>query len=342
MHTGARKTVFNYMSVKDDVLNILEENRGTYFSGEEIAKLLNVSRTAVWKAVKMLNNEGYGISGINKLGYCMNGGDDVISADGIQRYLPEALKDKIEFQVLKKVTSTNTLLKQKAAEGEKEWYVLIAEEQTAGKGRMNRNFYSPSNSGIYMSILLRPDFNVSESLFITTMAAVAVAEGIEQVFQTEAKIKWVNDIYCKGRKVCGVLTEAAVNVETARLDYAVLGIGINVKAPKEDFPDEIKKVAGSLVEKESDGNITDNLRNRLISEIITKIYEYYLRLDRHEFMGKYKEKSLLIGKEVYILSDEKKEGLFVLDIDDNAALVVKHKDGRIGHISSGEVSVRIK
>lgn len=330
------------MSVKDDVLKILEQNRGIYFSGEEIAKRLDVSRTAVWKAVKSLNNEGYAITGINKLGYCMRGGDDVISEDGIRRYLPDRLKEKIDFELLKRVSSTNTLLKQMAAEGEREWKVLIAEEQTAGKGRMNRTFYSPSNTGIYMSILLRPDFNASESLFITTMAAVAVAEGIETVFQTEAEIKWVNDIYCKDKKVCGILTEAAINVETSRLDYAVLGIGINVKTPNDDFPDEIKNVAGSLAEKNTDSESGDNLRNRLISVIVTKIYDYYLRLDRHEFMSKYKEKSMLIGKEVYVMSDKDKEGLLVLDIDDNAALVVKHKDGRIEHISSGEVSVRIK
>lgn len=330
------------MSVKDDVLKILEENRGIYFSGEEIAKQLSVSRTAVWKAVKSLNDEGYGISGINKRGYCMKGGDDVMSADGILRYLPERLKGKFDFQIFKKVSSTNTLLKQMAAEGEKEWKVIAAEEQTAGKGRMNRTFYSPSNSGIYMSILLRPDFNASESLFITTMAAVAVTEGIEKVLQTEAEIKWVNDIYCKGKKVCGILTEASVNVENSKLDYAVLGIGINVKTPKDVFPDEIKNVAGSIVEPEQNGENSDNLRNRLIADIVTRIHDYYLRLDRHEFMSKYREKSMLIGKEVYVMSDKDKEGLLVLDIDDNAALVVEHRDGRIAHISSGEVSVRIK
>ncbi|MDE7430443.1 MAG: biotin--[acetyl-CoA-carboxylase] ligase, partial [Lachnospiraceae bacterium] len=330
------------MSIKDDVLKILEKNRGTYISGEEIARQLSVSRTAVWKAVKALNNEGYGITGINKLGYGLTGEDDVISVDGIQRYLPEAIKDLIEITVLKSVTSTNTMLKQKAAEGEREWSVLIAEEQTAGKGRMNRNFYSPSDSGIYMSILLRPDFNVSESLFITTMAAAAVAQSIERVLQKETKIKWVNDVYLKDKKVCGILTEASVNVETSRLDYAVLGIGINVKPPQKDFPEEIKQVAGSLMEQDSYHKIGDNIRNRLISEIIATIYKYYVRLDRHEFMSIYKEKSMLIGKEVYILSDKNKEGLFVLDIDDNAALVVEHKDGRIEHLSSGEVSVRIK
>lgn len=330
------------MSVRDDVLKILEENRGTFFSGEEIAQHLNVSRTAVWKAVKALNSKGYGIIGVNKLGYCMKGGDDVISADGIMRYLPEQLKENIDFQVLKRVSSTNTLLKQMAVDGEKEWKVLVAEEQTAGRGRMNRTFYSPSNSGIYMSILLRPDFNASESLFITTMAAVAVAEGIEEVLHTKAEIKWVNDIYCKDKKVCGILTEASINVETSRLDYAVLGIGINVKTPEGDFPEEIKNVAGSLVEPESDYENVENLRNRLIADIITRIYEYYVRLDSHEFMRKYKEKSMLIGKEVYIMSDKKKEGLLVLDIDDNAALVVEHKDGRIEHLSSGEVSVRLK
>lgn len=330
------------MNVKEDVLKLLEQKKGIYISGEEIAKELNVSRTAVWKAVNTLNEEGYSISGINKLGYCLNTGTDILSVEGILRELPNEQKDKFDIRIYKTVSSTNTLLKKMASEGEAEWTVVLAKEQTEGKGRMNRKFYSPSDTGIYMSILLRPDFAATESLFITTMAAVAVAEGIDDILHTETKIKWVNDIYQNDKKVCGILTEASINVENAKLEYAVLGIGINVKEPKTEFPEEIRHIAGSLGGEKLSDEKSDNLRNRLIADILVRIYNYYLRLDRHEFMSKYKEKSMLIGKEVYILSDKEQKGLQVLDIDENAALVVQDFEGNIQHISSGEVSVRLK
>lgn len=329
------------MSVKSDVLHILENNKGTYYSGEDMAGILKVSRTAVWKAVKALIDEGYDITGVNNRGYCMKPGNDVISAGGILRYMPEDIKDKFTFEVYKTITSTNTVLKQRASEGAGEWLVLVAEEQTQGKGRMNRTFYSPSNTGIYMSYLLKPDFEMSEALFVTTMTAVAVSEAIDEVCNIKTGIKWVNDIYYDGRKICGILTEAAVNVENSKLDYAVVGIGINVRQPENDFPQDIKDVAGSIVYGHQNAKDSDNLRNRIIAKIAANMYKYYLSLDKHEFMSKYKEKSILIGKEVYILTDKNREPLEVIDVDDHAALVVRRKDGTELRVSSGEVSVRL-
>lgn len=330
------------MKVKDKVLKILNENKETYLSGEELANRIGVSRTAVWKAIKALNDEGYAISAINKLGYRMSKGDDVISVTGIGQYLPTNLADTVKIEVYKTITSTNTVLKQKASDDASEWLILIAEEQTEGRGRMNRKFYSPSDTGIYMSILLRPDCHVTQALFITTMTAVAVAETLDEIFDADTKIKWVNDIYYDNKKICGILTEAAVNVETSKLDYAVVGIGINVKEPKDNFPDEIKDIAGSMTGLELQKDINDNLRNRIVAKIVEKMYDYYKELNNHQFMGKYKEKSMLIGKDVYILTDENKENLHVTDIDDEAGLVVRHDDGRVEHLKSGEVSVRIK
>ncbi len=329
------------MSVKEEVLKILIENKETYLSGEEIANAIGVSRTAVWKAIKMLNDEGYKISGMNKMGYRMCKGDDVLSISGIMKFLDQNLADKIKIEIKKTITSTNTVLKQKAFDGEKEWSILIAQEQTAGRGRMNRKFYSPSDTGIYMSILLRPECPVTQALMITTMTAVAVSEALDEVFDVETKIKWVNDIYYDNKKICGILTEASVDVETSKLIYAVVGIGINVKEPKDSFPHEIKDIAGAMAELEPQNEVNDNLRNRIIAKIIQKMYDNYEDLDRHKFMKVYKDKSMLIGKDVYILSDEAKEILHVLDIDDEAGLVVKHQDGSIEHLTSGEVSVRI-
>ena len=327
------------MSVKDNVLKILENNKGQHFSGEEIAKELDVSRSAVWKAVKTLTKEGYNIVGINNKGYCMLENSDVITREEINKNLNKELRDKADIEVYKTITSTNAVLKKMASEGAKEWKILVAEEQTNGRGRLNRNFYSPSNSGIYMSILLKPEVISTEALFITTMAAVAVSEAIEKLTNVKTEIKWVNDVYCNGKKVCGILTEASLNVENGKLDYAVLGIGINLKTPKDEFPEDIRNIAAGFMDG-AEYEI-ENLRSRITSEVLSNIYKYYKHLEKHKFMDKYKEKSMLIGKYVYIKDKEPKEQLLVKDIDDNtAALVVEHSDGRIEKLSTGEVSVR--
>ena len=335
------------MSVKEDVLRILNENKETYLSGAQIAEKLQISRTAVWKAVKSLNEEGYNILGMNKRGYKMSMGDDIISNEGIDKFLRKDVADAVQIETFKNISSTNTVLKQRAAEGEREWLILVAEEQTAGRGRMNRKFYSPSGTGIYISFLLRPKFLASESLMITTMAAVAVAETIDEILvqgsslNQTTQIKWMNDIFYKGKKVCGILTEAAINVENYKLDYAIPGIGINVKAPEGGFPDEIKDIAGALIDDCDDKSVNDELRNRMIARLIEKMYDYYQNLEQKSFMKTYKEKSMLIGKTVYILDDETKEPLYVEGVTDRAELIVRHEDGTMENLQSGEVSVRL-
>ena len=305
------------MSVKEEVLKLLKENKDSYISGMQIAGKLNISRTAVWKAVKSLNDEGYRITGINKLGYKLDTGNDIISVDGINEFLREDVRSKVCIEAYKTITSTNTELKKRAAD-EKEWLILVAEEQTLGRGRMNRKFYSPKGTGIYISFLLRPEFPANEALMITTMCAVAVAETIDDLLDAKTQIKWVNDIFYRGKKV---------------------GIGINVKAPEGGFPDEIKEIAGALVDNDST-LYGDELRNRICARLIEKIYDYYNDFKNKSFMTVYKEKSMLIGQTVYIVSDDTKEPLKVLDVSDNAELIVEHKDGRIEKLSSGEVSVR--
>lgn len=326
------------MSVKEEVLKMLEENKGIHMSGEEIAKILGVSRNAVWKAVKSLTNDGYEISGINKKGYCLINNNDILSIQGINKYLVEPVKDIVDLELYKVIDSTNTKLKEEATANEAEWKIVIAEEQTKGKGRMNRQFYSPAKTGIYMSILLRPTVPSDEALFITTMAAVSVAEAIEKVTGIKTQIKWVNDIYCNNKKVCGILTEAALNIENSQLDYAVLGIGVNIKQPENNFPNELKDIATSII----DGQDTtiENLRCKITAEIISNVYKYYQELSSHQFMDEYKKRSMLIGKEVYIVGDNNKEALKVLSIDEHAGLVVEHKNGETETLSSGEVSVK--
>ena len=324
------------MNVKQKILEIFEIEKGKYISGEELASHLSVSRTAVWKAVKSLQNEGYSIAAVSNKGYCLSNDTDILSTQSISKYL-SGNAARFEVSVNKTIDSTNSRLKELASQGAPEGTVVIAEEQTSGRGRMNRNFYSPADTGIYMSILLRPKLSATEALFITTSAAVAVAQAIEAVSSREAKIKWVNDIYCDGKKVCGILTEASFDMESGGLEYAVLGIGINVKTPKDGFPDDIKDIAVAVFEDDPD--IVDT-KSRLVAEVLKRFWNYYIGLENKTFLSEYRKRSLVIGKEILVLGNNTSEKALALEIDDQCRLKVRLEDGTIELLSSGEVSIK--
>lgn len=324
------------MSAKQHVLSVLEQNKGNSVSGARLAGELSISRNAVWKAIKALQSEGYAISAVPNKGYCLSEENDILSVESITPYLADNLKE-LSLMVHKSVTSTNTLLKDLAGEGEKEGKVLIAEEQTGGRGRLGRKFYSPAKTGIYMSILLRPKLTVDDALFITTSAAAAVAEAIESVTGCDASIKWVNDIYCNGKKVCGILTEAGVDFEGGGLEYCIVGIGINVARPLEDFPEELKDIADGIFETRL---YSSDLRSRLAAEILNRFWGYYKEFHNKNFIKEYRERSFLIGREISVLMGDKQEKATALDIDERARLIVKLTNGEIKALSSGEVSVR--
>ena len=233
------------MRIQDAVLDALEKNRGEYLSGEQLASSLGVSRNAVWKAIQKLEEAGHKIRAVPKRGYTLAPESDVLTVQSVSRFLDTDMP--VYLQVQTEVTSTNTLLKAQAEQGAPEGTVLIAESQTAGKGRLGRHFTSPPGTGIYFSLLLRPHCTAEKSLFITTTAAVAVCEAIEQVTGLNPQIKWVNDVYLNEKKVCGILTEASVDFENGGLNWAVLGIGINIAVPEEGFPEEIRSIAGEEV-----------------------------------------------------------------------------------------------
>lgn len=326
------------MSAKQHVLLMLEKNKGTSVSGAKLAQDLSISRNAVWKAIKTLQGEGYAISAVPNKGYCLSEDNDILSNESIMPYLADNLKN-VKLEVHKSVTSTNTLLKELAAAGAEEGKVLIAEEQTGGRGRQGRQFYSPPNTGIYMSILLRPKLTVEDALFITTSAAAAVAKAIEMVTGCEAIIKWVNDIYCNGKKVCGILTEAGVDFEGGGLEYCIVGIGINVARPVEDFPEELKDVATGIFENRM---YSADLRSRLAATILNLFWEYYREFSGKAFIEEYRKRSFLIGKEIDVLTGDRTEQATALDIDERARLIIKLTDGEIKALTSGEVSVRVR
>ena len=235
------------MSVTDSVLGFLEENKGKYISGGEIASILGVSRNAVWKAVKGLQEKGYNIGAVTNKGYILSSDSNIVSGKSIEKFIEDK---NIRVEYFYSVTSTNTVMKEKAEHGAPEGLVVVSSEQTAGRGRRGKQFISKGGTGIYFSILLRPELNPRDALLITTCAAAAVSEAIEKNSDIKTKIKWVNDIYSGDKKICGILTEAAFDMEGGGLNYAVLGIGINIYFPENSLPDEIKNIAGAVFKNE--------------------------------------------------------------------------------------------
>lgn len=323
------------MSVKTKVLAILEEHKGTSISGSEIADEIGMTRGAVWKAIKQLQSAGYPIVAATNRGYCLSSESDLISEESIKPLLKSKyFGNKIE--AFKTIDSTNTFAKKLAQQGASHGHVVISEQQTSGKGRLERNFYSPTNSGIYMTILLRPKLSMDKASLITSCAAAAVALAIENVTGINTKIKWVNDIFVNGKKLCGILTEAGMDFESGTLEYAVVGIGINVST--ESFPDELKNVATSLaIESKSTFS-----RSRLIAEILNVFEEYYDTIETKEFLSEYISRSNIIGKEITVIGAVESYTATAVKIDDNARLIVKTSDGIEKILNSGEISIRAK
>lgn len=306
------------MSVKVKVLELLELNKGMYCSGQKIADSLGASRNAVWKAIKELRSEGYEIQASSNQGYLMLE-NDIVSCEGIKPFLEN--KDT-EITVLQSVDSTNTFAKKLALDGAASGSVVVANLQTAGRGRLGRSFYSPKDTGVYMSVILKNNLQLLSAGQLTTGAAVITCLAIEQVLDVYPSIKWVNDIFVDNKKVGGILTEGSTSLETGQLDYAVIGIGLNFTTT--DFPDEIKEIAQGL-KKSFDGKS----RNMLIAQIMNNL----TLLGNEDLIDEYKKRCILIGKNI--------ESTDIVgtatDIDKNGGLVVQTESGERKTLVAGEV-----
>ncbi len=320
-------------SVKAQLLALLEAQRGSYQSGAALAACLAVSRNAVWKAAEQLRAEGHEIDARSGEGYALRPESNVLSPQGIAPYLRS---EALQPEVYPCLSSTSTLLRERAEAGAPEGTVILAEQQSAGRGRRARPFFSPPGGGIYMSLLLRPKFSPEEALCITTAAAVAVSRAVEALCGVETQIKWVNDIFVGGKKVCGIATEAAVDLEGGGLRYAILGIGLNLYPPAGGFPEELSGVAGSILPGAADGQ----LRQALAGEILSLFWEEYPRLTERRYFEDYHRRCFLLGKPVRILRHGGAEDALALELTRDFSLLVQHPDGRREALSSGEVSVR--
>ena len=326
------------MKTKDRVLELLEQNRGKSVSGEMIAGTLGVSRNAVWKAINELRDDGYSIDAVTNKGYCLSNGNDIVSVHGIKPFLSEngsKFADKI--RIYKSLESTNKTAKELAVAGAEHGTVVISESQTLGRGRHSRSFFSTPGGGLYMSIVLRPEMlRFENTTSVTAFAAVAVCEAIESVSEQKAKIKWVNDIFIDGKKVCGILTEAVTDFESGGLEWIVLGIGINVGIRTEDFPEELRHSATSVFPEKS----VSGVRNRLAAEIMNRILGEIPISSEKEIFEKYKARLMMLGEKITVIQGENEYKATAVDIDGAGHLIVDNENGEKITLFSGEISIR--
>lgn len=327
------------MSGKEKLLNLLSQNIGNFISGEIIAEKIGVSRSAVWKIINGLRKDGYNITAVTNKGYCLSETTDVISEDGIKSQFSLKESEKtFSFEIHDEIPSTNTYLKS-IVSSQEEGKVVIAKKQTAGRGRQGRSFLSENDGGIYMSLLLKPtELRAENSYLITTGVAVAICNALEKVFSVSAKIKWVNDIYLNDKKIAGILTEAGFDMESGGIDYAVVGIGINLFAPKDGFAEEIKPIASSVFESNKE---ISNAKNRLIASILEEFWKIYKSENKAEMLSQYKSRSCLIGRKITIIKGSERKPAIAISIDDDCHLIVKFNDGTEEALSCGEVSLSL-
>lgn len=326
------------MTVRDGILAALEQRRGEYISGEALAGQLGVSRAAIWKAIDRLRADGLHIDAAPGEGYRLQPDDDSLTAAAVQAGLQTTALGRALLCV-PETDSTNTLLKRSyptAPHG----FTVIAEHQTAGRGRLGRSFSSPPGGGLYMSILLRPALPLDQLNYLTIAAAVAVCRAIAQTCGFAPGIKWVNDVLMDGRKLCGILTEASIEGETGAVDFAVLGIGVNLRLQYDTLPDEVRAVAGCL----ADFCRTPPRRAILATAILNALEQCYLSLcadGAGPLIAAYRELLCIRGKTIRVLAPEGSYTAVADDIDDCGHLLIRLADGSLRTLSTGEVSIRL-
>lgn len=326
------------MNIKQTLLNTLAEADGGYISGAAIAEKLGVSRNAVWKTVKALEADGFVIESVTSKGYRLSSDSNRISADLIAPLLTTKEIGR-NMQVFSEIGSTNTAAKKLASERVANGTVIIADKQTEGRGRMGRSFESPSGTGIYMSLVLYPEFGLECAPLITSAAACAVAEAIDEVCGCDVSIKWVNDLYLNGRKICGILTEASLGLEMKNLDHAVIGIGVNVRSVRNVFGEELGNIATSI--EDETGVKAD--RNVLCGAMLNKLEHYLGMVESREFLNEYRRRELLTGNTITANVGGNTLTGMAMGIDDNANLIIKLPDGKLKKLGSGEASLcRVK
>ena len=314
---------------KEDILTLLRADKG-YVSGEKISEVFGVSRTAVWKHINSLKKEGYNIGSVSSRGYILKN-SDVLNETEISNYLRTKKLGK-EIVFLPETDSTNNMAKRGSdmADGT----LFIADSQSEGRGRSGKTWLSPEGSGLWMSILLKPNLPPNTLATMTLVAGLAVTKALRKITGEKICIKWPNDIVLNNKKLCGILCE--MSAEVGRLNYVVCGIGINVR--NKSFPDSIGNVACSI--RSETGKLL--LRSVVCAEILNELekeYETFLNGGIAPLIPEYKKYCITLGKEVVIIKNDKSYHADAVDINENGELVVQTPNG-IETLYSGEVSVR--
>ena len=324
---------------RDTVLALLRASEGAFLSGEELSRRLGLSRTAIWKAVDALRKDGYDIEARTSMGYRLVATPDALTEAEIRPLLQPTAFVGRELRCFDEIDSTNTYAKQIALEGAVDGTVVVANCQTSGRGRMDRSFQSPRDKGIYLTVLLRPDLPTERLMPVTALAGVAVCRAVEQACGVRPGLKWPNDPVLGGRKLCGILTELSVEAETGRLQYLVLGIGINVLHTAEDFSPDVAAMATSLAMELGRPVSRPALAAALIGEL-DKLYTSLRAGDLSDYLAEYRRDCVNLGKTVQLLSPAGRETVTAVDVDPEFGLVVRRPDGTEKTVRSGEVSVR--
>lgn len=323
--------------MRNKILEELKANTGQAVSGEEISRKLGISRTAVWKHISKLRSDGYTIESQTNSGYKLIGSPDVLSSSELEPFLHTDFIGR-NIIYLDSTASTNTYAKKAAEEPFHGGTVIIAEEQTAGRGRLGRHWISTKGKGIWMSIMLKPDILPVDAPKLTIAAALAVAKAIKSCCRLEARIKWPNDIVAGGKKLCGILTE--MSAEADEIKYVIIGIGINANMEIKDFGPEVSSIATAI--RIENGRAVS--RKALAASVLNEFEEIYRDFIKDGsiklLLDEYKIKSAVLGKNIRVISKKEEIIGLAVDISEEGHLVVRLADGSHREIMSGEVSVR--
>ncbi len=322
--------------MRKTIVEMLKNAGENFISGESIAGDLGISRTAVWKHIQKLRENGYEIISSERRGYKLKDAPDLLLPSEIQI----GLKTKIvgvDMHYHPSVDSTNRVAKALAYHGAMDGTIVVAEEQTFGKGRLERKFYSPRGKGIWFSVILRPNFLPKDAPKCTLMAAVAVAEAMDR-FNLKPEIKWPNDILFDGRKIVGILTE--ITGELGKITYLVIGVGINVNISREEFPEDLRDIAASLSEIKGE-NIS---RVKFFRAVLEEFDKLYLQVSENGFddvLNRWKKYNVTLGKNIRVISAGDGENFTgkAVDLNEDGALVVDTVDG-LRTVYAGDVSIR--
>ena len=320
--------------MKEEILEVLQSSKD-FVSGQELCQRFQVSRTAVWKAIGQLKEEGYEIEAISRRGYRLVQEQDLLN----QRELEAAFKDLLPKEKLlyyETIDSTNALIKRLAEKGGQHGTLAVAEEQSAGRGRRGREWYSPKAGNLYFSILLRPDFPPDKASVLTLIMALSVTQALAKNGYDNAFIKWPNDIVMNGKKICGILTEMSAEIDF--IHYVVIGVGINVG--DEQFSEEIQNTATTL-SKETGKKIK---RLDLLADVIRYFQQNYHRYEENKSFECLKEQyeTYLLNRDasVKVLEPKGEFTGIARGINAEGELLVEKEDGTVVTVYAGEVSVR--